>query len=143
MIKEKKSLDSLLMGLKIPLADSILYTCIEEDKPQKYMLEACLHKALTKATSGLASLSIVATTSPFIGLFGTVISILDAFAGFGKTSGSNTLNVIAPAISEALIATAAGIFVAIFAYSFHQILNRKSFELISMIEIEKDIILSK
>ncbi|VAY88403.1 MotA/TolQ/ExbB proton channel family protein [hydrothermal vent metagenome] len=144
MSKEKKSLDSLLMGLDKPLPDSMLYNCIStDDKPEKFMLEACLQKALVKATSGLSFLSVIATTSPFIGLFGTVVSILDAFAGFGKGSASSTLNIIAPAISEALIATAAGIFVAIFAYTFHQILKRKSFELISMIEIEKDIILSK
>lgn len=143
MNKEKKSLDSLLMGLDRPLPESMLYNCVlEDEKPAKSMLEACLQKAIVKTTAGLSFLSIMATTSPFIGLFGTVVSILDAFSGFGKGS-SNTLNVIAPAISEALIATAAGIFVAIFAYSFHQILKRKSFELISTIEIEKDIILSK
>jgi hypothetical protein len=144
MSKEKNSLDSLLMGMSLPLPESMLYNCIiKDEKPKKYMLEACKQKAIVKATNGLSLLSIIATTSPFIGLFGTVVSILDAFSGFGKKSGANTLGVIAPAISEALIATAGGIFVAIFAYTFHQLLKRKSFELLSMIEIEEDIILSK
>jgi biopolymer transport protein ExbB/TolQ len=141
--KEKNSLDSLLMGANLPLPDSILYNCIQKEEGIKQsMLEACKQKAIVKATNGLSFISIIATTSPFIGLFGTVVSILDAFSGFGKDGGA-TLNVIAPAISEALIATSAGIFVAIFAYTFHQILKRKSFELISTIEIEEDIILSK
>ena len=60
-------------------------------------------------------LSILATTSniaPFLGVLGTVIGIIGAFAAIGKM-GSADLAVVAPAISEALIATALGIFVAI------------------------------
>ena len=140
--EEKNSLDALLMGSGTPLKTSMLYNCMSGDKaPQKSMLDACKEKSLVKATSGLSLLSIIATTSPFIGLFGTVVSILEAFSKFGQAS-SVTLNVIAPAISEALVATAAGIFVSIFAYTFHQILKRKSFELISSINIAQDVILS-
>jgi biopolymer transport protein TolQ len=50
--------------------------------------------------------------SPFVGLFGTVIGIVDAFHGLG-TAGAATLRAVAPGISEALITTAAGLFVAI------------------------------
>ena len=50
--------------------------------------------------------------SPFIGLFGTVWGIIDAFHGLG-TAGSATLRAVAPGISEALITTAAGLFAAI------------------------------
>jgi len=60
-------------------------------------------------------LSILATTSniaPFLGVLGTVIGIINAFAAIGNM-GSADLSVVAPAISEALIATALGIFVAI------------------------------
>ena len=49
---------------------------------------------------------------PFIGLFGTVWGIIDAFHGLG-TAGSATLRAVAPGISEALITTAAGLFAAI------------------------------
>jgi len=70
-------------------------------------------------------LAILGTTSniaPFLGVFGTVVGIINAFALIGKT-GSADLAVVAPAISEALIATALGIFVAIpssAAFNFFQ-----------------------
>lgn len=51
-------------------------------------------------------------TAPFIGLLGTVIGIIDAFSIIGKM-GSADLGFVAPAISEALVATALGLFVAI------------------------------
>jgi len=61
------------------------------------------------------SISILATTSnvaPFIGLLGTVVGIINAFGEIGK-AGSADLAFVAPAISEALVATALGLFVAI------------------------------
>lgn len=107
----------------------------------KEKLEVCKHRALTKSTAGLTALSIVASTAPFIGLFGTVVSILDSFAHLGGEMKA-TLDVIAPVISEALVATAAGIFVAIPAYSFHLIVKRRSFLLISLIEMQIDLYIS-
>jgi len=71
------------------------------------------------------NLAVLGTTSniaPFLGVFGTVVGIINAFAAIGKT-GSADLAVVAPAISEALIATALGIFVAIpssAAFNFFQ-----------------------
>lgn len=57
-------------------------------------------------------LATTAAASPFIGLFGTVWGIIDAFHALG-TTGAATLRAVAPGISEALIATAAGLFAAI------------------------------
>jgi biopolymer transport protein TolQ len=57
-------------------------------------------------------LATIATTSPFVGLFGTVMGIVDAFQGLGN-AGSATLRAVAPGISAALITTAAGLFVAV------------------------------
>jgi len=68
-----------------------------------------------------------------------VIGILEAFSKFGE-AGKVTLNIIAPVISEALIATAVGILVATFAYTFHQILRRKAFEIMENIEAQIDIV---
>jgi len=51
--------------------------------------------------------------------------------------------VVAPAISEALIATAVGIFVAIFAYTFHLLLKRKAYELSSVLESQADVMLAQ
>jgi biopolymer transport protein TolQ len=79
-----------------------------------------LSRALTKASNGEVAkmermLSFLATTgsvSPFIGLFGTVWGIMDAFIRIGQTR-SASLVTVAPGIAEALVATAVGLFAAI------------------------------
>src|SRR6202023_1982143 len=57
-------------------------------------------------------LATTGSVSPFIGLFGTVWGVMDAFAGLGD-AGSASLRAVAPGIAEALITTAAGLFAAI------------------------------
>jgi len=57
-------------------------------------------------------LATTASVSPFIGLFGTVWGVMDAFSGLG-TAGAASLRAVAPGIAEALITTAAGLFAAI------------------------------
>jgi len=64
---------------------------------------------------GLGVLAIVATASPFIGLFGTVWGIMHAFQNIALQKNTN-LAVVAPAIAEALFATAMGLIAAIPAY---------------------------
>lgn len=138
--KEQIALESILMGSKqIPL-ESSLKKCGSQDL-SKEKFEVCISLAESKATSGLTLLSIIASTSPFIGLFGTVISILETFSNLSGTSG-NSLSVIAPAISEALVATGCGIFVAIPAYSFNLIIKRKAYEVISAIRRQANVLLS-
>jgi biopolymer transport protein TolQ len=76
---------------------------------------------LTKLERGLGFLATTGSTTPFIGLFGTVWGIMDAFRGIG-VRGSASLAVVAPGISEALIATAAGLAAAIpavVAYNYY------------------------
>ncbi|MBV9670598.1 MAG: MotA/TolQ/ExbB proton channel family protein, partial [Acidobacteriales bacterium] len=67
---------------------------------------------ITRFEQRLPWLATIGATSPFIGLFGTVWGIIDAFAGLG-TEGAATLRAVAPGISEALITTAAGLVAAI------------------------------
>ncbi|SNT02013.1 Cell division and transport-associated protein TolQ [Granulicella rosea] len=69
-------------------------------------------EALTIMERRITWLATIANIAPFIGLFGTVMGIIDAFHGLG-TAGGATLRAVAPGISEALITTAAGIVVAI------------------------------
>jgi biopolymer transport protein TolQ len=69
-------------------------------------------EALTLMERRITWLATIANIAPFIGLFGTVMGIIDAFHGLG-TAGGATLRAVAPGISEALITTAAGIVVAI------------------------------
>jgi len=81
---------------------------------------ASVARALRRATTSetqrlekyLTFLATTGSTAPFIGLFGTVWGIMDSFHGIGKT-GSASLAVVAPGISEALIATAIGLVAAI------------------------------
>ncbi|HKV03513.1 MAG TPA: MotA/TolQ/ExbB proton channel family protein [Candidatus Acidoferrales bacterium] len=61
---------------------------------------------------GMSSLATIASVSPFIGLFGTVWGVMDAFSGLGD-AGAASLRAVAPGIAEALITTAAGLFAAI------------------------------
>jgi biopolymer transport protein ExbB/TolQ len=105
----------------------------------KTSLDICKSVAVKKATSHLSMLSIISSTAPFIGLFGTIVSILQTFSQLGNAKTAS-LTVIAPAISEALVVTAGGIFVAIPAYTAHVLLKRKAFELISVIEREVELL---
>jgi biopolymer transport protein TolQ len=91
-------------------------------------IERAMNRACETETANLESaLGFLATTgsaSPFIGLFGTVWGIMHAFRGIGA-KGSATLAIVAPGISEALIATAAGLAAAIPAVIFYNYyLNR-------------------
>ena len=67
---------------------------------------------LTRLERRLPLLATCGAVTPFIGLFGTVWGIIDAFHGLGD-AGAATLRAVAPGISEALITTAAGLFTAI------------------------------
>ena len=139
---ENNSLESLLMGASTVNENSFLNNFIKTSTiVSKEVLGLAMLAATKDATKGLSILSIFASTTPFIGLFGTVVSILDTFTHIGQTTGSMT--VIASGVSDALVATAAGIFVAIFAYTYHQILKRKSFELVSYLQMQSDAILAR
>ena len=138
-IREQASLESILMGSRIETTDSTFKKC-SIGKITKDKLQVCYSLAESNATSGLTILSIIASTSPFIGLFGTVVSILDTFSTLG--SGAVGLNIVAPAISEALVATSCGIFVAIPAYSFNLLLKRKAYEILGIIQREASVLVN-
>jgi len=138
---ETASLNSLISNARIgPL--SKFGQCVDKTSLSKEILNSYEISFVRDASTGLSWLSIVASTSPFIGLFGTVIGILESFAKF-STHSKVSFSIIAPAISEALVATAAGIFVAIFAYSFHQIISRKVYEFNTYLKSQSEILLSQ
>jgi len=139
--KETNSLESLLIGANYVSDNSFLSKFFQTNSNIQEISKLAMLSATKEATKGLSILSIFASTTPFIGLFGTVVSILDTFSHIGQTSGS--MSVISSGVSDALVATASGIFVAIFAYTYHQILKRKSFELINTIEMQSDAILAR
>ena len=71
--------------------------------------EAIVHAELKR---GISSLATIGSTAPFVGLFGTVVGIINAFKGIA-TEKSAGLGAVAGGISEALVTTAVGLFVAV------------------------------
>jgi biopolymer transport protein TolQ len=78
----------------------------------KRALRRAINTEMTRVTQMVPFLATTGNTTPFIGLFGTVWGIMGSFHGIGL-KGSASLAVVAPGISEALVATAAGLAVAI------------------------------
>ncbi len=78
-------------------------------------LDGLIARESARVEEGLSSLAIVATASPFIGLFGTVWGIMHAFQSIALQKNTS-LAVVAPSIAEALFATAVGLAAAIPAY---------------------------
>jgi len=139
---ENKSLESLLLGSqKIPDYAYLKHFVASASHFSSSLFDMASYAATKEATKGLMFLSVVASTTPFIGLFGTVVSILDTFKHIGGANG--TMSIIASGVSDALVATASGIFVAIFAYTYHQILKRRAYELSGLIRMQGDALLSK
>ena len=91
------------MGSEIP-GESI-----ESSKRALNRAQAIVHAELNRGLSGLAT---IGSTAPFVGLFGTVVGIINAFEGISSEK-STGLGAVAGGISEALVATAIGLFVAI------------------------------
>jgi biopolymer transport protein TolQ len=75
-------------------------------------MQIAASEELTRFERNMSWLAITGAVTPFVGLFGTVWGIIDAFHGLG-TAGAATLRAVAPGISEALITTAAGLAAAI------------------------------
>jgi biopolymer transport protein TolQ len=90
----------------------------------KRALRRASNMELTGLGKALPFLATTGNTTPFIGLFGTVWGIMNAFRGIGLR-GSANLAVVAPGISEALIATAAGLAAAIPAVVAYNYFNNK------------------
>ena len=81
-------------------------------------LQLGISEELTKLDRNLNWLATTASVAPFIGLFGTVVGIMRSFHDLGQ-QGSASLRAVAPGISEALLATAVGLFAAIPAAVFY------------------------
>jgi biopolymer transport protein TolQ len=81
-------------------------------------LDSIVARESARVEEGLGSLAIVATSSPFVGLFGTVWGIMNAFQAIAVQKNTN-LSVVAPSIAQALFATAVGLAAAIPAYIFY------------------------
>ena len=104
-------------------------------------LRDSMSETLINLRRGLGFLATIGSTAPFIGLFGTVVGIINAFRSIAAT-GSGGMSVVSGGIAEALVSTALGIFVAIPAVvafnhftgkieTFHVEMNRASSQLVN------------
>ena len=80
--------------------------------PLERSAQTAASQAVTAMERRLTWLATIGSVSPFVGLFGTVMGVVDAFHGIG-VAGGGSLKAVAPGIAEALITTAAGLFVAV------------------------------
>jgi len=94
---------------------------IEASKRALERAEAIVHAELKRGLGGLAT---IGSTAPFIGLFGTVVGIINAFEGISRQKQTG-LGAVAAGISEALVATAFGLFVAIPAVMMYNYFTNK------------------
>ena len=118
-------------------AASLLHATLEGEAPlalgwndlvrEKFLTRARLVLAQQKREreAGLAFLATVASAAPFIGLFGTVWGIMNSFAHIAA-SKNTSLDVVAPGIAEALLATATGLLAAIPAAIFYNRLSAQA-----------------
>jgi biopolymer transport protein ExbB/biopolymer transport protein TolQ len=104
-------------------------------------LRDSMSETLIQLKRGLGMLATIGSTAPFVGLFGTVVGIINAFRSIAAT-GSGGMSVVSGGIAEALVSTALGIFVAIPAVvafnqftgkieTFHVEMNRASSQLVN------------
>ena len=87
-------------------------------------MRAVFTREMDKLESGLPLLASIGSTSPYIGLFGTVWGIMNAFTGLANLENVS-LAVVAPGIAEALVATAIGLFAAIPAVAAYNFFNNR------------------
>ena len=85
-------------------------------------MDVAINKESEHLRDGLTALATIGSSTPFIGLFGTVIGIMNAFIEIAEQQNTN-LAVVAPGIAEALLATGLGLFAAIPAVIYYNKLS--------------------
>lgn len=100
-------------------------------------MDVAIAKETENLQRGLTVLATVGSSAPFIGLFGTVIGIMNAFIEIAESQNTN-LAVVAPGIAEALLATGLGLFAAIPAVIYYNKLSADADRIISGYEAFAD-----
>lgn len=129
-------------------SSALLEFLVDAESGNSYNTIEAAHRAIERVTvktvaemkRGLGMLATIGTSAPFVGLFGTVIGIINAFKGMAL-SGSGGIGAIAGGIAEALVTTAFGLFVAIPAVWFYNyFLNKSELYRIEMINASSELI---
>ena len=100
-------------------------------------MDVAIAKESERLQSGLTVLATVGSSAPFIGLFGTVVGIMNAFIEIAEQQNTN-LAVVAPGIAEALLATGLGLLAAIPAVIFYNKLSADSDRIVAGYEAFAD-----
>ena len=131
-VRDPAELERLAAGSEALGADLLRELVATRDEPE--LLDSTTAKALgaveIRASQLMTLLSSVGAVAPFVGLLGTVYGIMDAFLRIGREN-SASLPVVAPAIGEALIVTAIGLFAAIPAVLGYNFLGRRIDDLLA------------
>lgn len=143
--RDMKNLFAVARTLKLsPIANVFKAVYLEEGRINREEVRRLLRRfealEAAKLESYLTFLATTGSTTPFIGLFGTVWGIMNAFRGIGA-AGSASLAVVAPGIAEALITTAAGLAAAIpavVAYNYY--LSRARRQIIEMEDFSEELL---
>jgi biopolymer transport protein ExbB/TolQ len=119
--------NSFFFKVTTPMSSVFKYVIENPQLPKEELMESAFNKLdqeISRLENGLGILATLGAVSPFIGLFGTVIGIIKSFNALSLTDTSNYTRVMS-GISEALIATAAGLFVAVPAVLFYNYFAKK------------------
>ena len=105
-----------------------MINCIKYKNLQRDNLESKIEEKATEVKYGLernlTMLGTIATISPLLGLLGTVVGMITAFTGLTETAGANP-DLLASGISQALITTAFGLFIAVPGLVMHKYFEQK------------------
>ncbi|MCX6173451.1 MAG: MotA/TolQ/ExbB proton channel family protein [Ignavibacteriales bacterium] len=118
---------SLYFKLSLPLANVFKYIFHNTHLTKEELFESAYNKLdqeIVKLEKGLGVLATLGAISPFIGLFGTVVGIIKSFSALSSTDTSHYAHVMS-GIAEALIATAAGLFVAVPSVLFYNYFTKR------------------
>jgi len=118
---------SLFFKISIPLSNVFKYVFNNTHLTKEELTESAYNKLdqeIVKLEKGLGILATLGSISPFIGLFGTVVGIIKSFSALSSTDTSHYAHVMS-GIAEALIATAAGLFVAIPSVLFYNYFTKR------------------
>jgi biopolymer transport protein ExbB/TolQ len=132
------------VGIRLPAGT--IHAALETDRSPESVdraVRSYLTRERVELERGLTALATLGSNAPFIGLFGTVLGIIQAFGALATTSTSSGTTSIMTGISEALVATAVGLFVAIPAVIAYNVFSRKLRLVLSECDSLRDYYLSR
>ncbi len=123
-VSEAVALCQAHQGIAAPILAAALNGSPTREE-RKRAVDRAVEQAVSSLQTGTTMLGTIATVAPFIGLFGTVVGVMRAFRDLASAAGAGP-GIVAIGISEALVCTAAGLFVAIPAVAAYNYFNHRA-----------------